>query len=44
MCVSRELPMKIAAPLNTQNVKDKRLSGVILSPPGGAFEPRLLAP
>jgi hypothetical protein len=44
MCVSWELPVKIAAPLNMQNVKDKRLSGVVLSLPGGGFEPRLLAP
>jgi hypothetical protein len=43
ICVSWELPVKIAAPLNTQNVKDKHLSGVVLSPPGGGFEPRLLA-
>jgi hypothetical protein len=34
ICVSWELPMKIAAPLNTQNVKDKRLSEVVLSLPG----------
>ncbi len=43
ICVSWELPVKIAAPLNMQNVKDKHLSGVVLSPPGEGFEPRLSA-
>jgi hypothetical protein len=29
--------------LNTQNVKDKHQSGVVQSPPGGGFKPRLSA-
>ena len=29
--------------LNTRSVKDKRQSGVVLSPPGGGFELRSLA-
>jgi hypothetical protein len=29
--------------LSTQNAEDKRQSGVVLSPPGGGFEPRMSA-
>ncbi len=29
--------------LSTRNAKDKRQSGIVLSPPGGGFEPRLSA-
>ncbi len=29
--------------LSTQNAKDKRQSGIVLSPPGGGFEPRTSA-
>ena len=29
--------------LNTQNAKDNCQSGVVLSPPGGGFEPRMSA-
>ena len=43
ICVAWELPVKIAASLNKQNINDKRLSGVVLSLPGGGFEPRLSA-
>jgi hypothetical protein len=29
--------------LNTQNTKDKHQSGVVVSPPGGGFKPRMSA-